>query len=74
MEGTSKGYQSQSGGTNGGANWLLKLRNLAFTGAPSHLSIDASSTNTLKANPNRLAFFAYYRVFTQVPAGSCGLL
>ena len=32
------------------------------------------TTNTLKANPNRLAFFAYYRVFTRVPAGSCGLL
>ncbi len=29
-------------------------------------SIDASSTNTLKANPNRLAFFAYYRVFARV--------
>ncbi len=29
-------------------------------------SIPASSTNTLKANPNRLAFFAYYRVFARV--------
>jgi hypothetical protein len=32
-----------------------------------------STTNTLKANPNRLAFFAYYCVFVRVPAGSCGL-
>jgi len=30
--------------------------------------IPAGSTNALKANPNRLAFFAYYRVFMRVLA------
>jgi len=32
-----------------------------------------SSTNTLKANPTGWLFFACYRVFARVPAGSCGL-
>ena len=34
-------------------------------------SIPASSTNTLKANPNRLAFFC---LLPRVCAGSCGFL
>jgi hypothetical protein len=36
-------------------------------------SFNRPQPNTLKANPNRLAFFSYYRVFAPVPAGSCGL-
>jgi len=32
-----------------------------------------SATSKGKTNPSGLAFFACYRVFARVPAGSCGL-
>ena len=36
-------------------------------------SVPCSTTNKGKTSPSGLAFFAYYRVFARVPAGSCGV-
>ena len=38
------GYQTQSGGTDGGTNWLLILQNLAFMRVSSHHSSGFTSS------------------------------